>query len=232
MTRVERVATLLAAHQARFHGMSATCSCGKWGTTADESPEGHDEPHRLHIAAILEADGLLKGCGENCNPYRKSHAGHEVGVQTWADQLRQHATHFVQSDWQYTRDLGGLTSLRYDRHEDTVRGRLRSAARWLTRRRQPWESAFEVTRFQMARHALRRDRHLPDGVLDNGGVIVIWEETGEYLQYVQPSVGAILADWMDADPDSPHAQRIAAEMKRINDRYGERIAAESGEVSS
>lgn len=63
-------------------------------------------------------------------------------VEAMADQLRQFATHFEMRDWNYARDLGGLTSLRYDRHEDTVRGRLRSAVRWLTRRRQPWESAF------------------------------------------------------------------------------------------
>lgn len=49
-----------------------------------------------------------------------------------------------------------------------------------------------------------------------------WEETGEYLQYVQPSVGALLADLMDAHPNLPEVQAIAAEMKRINDRRAHR----------
>jgi hypothetical protein len=37
----------------------------------------------------------------------------------------------------------------------------------------------------------------------------------------------MLADWMDADPDSEHARLIAAEMKRINDGYGERVGEDA-----
>lgn len=147
-------------------------------------------------------------------------------VHEFADQLRQYATHFEMRDWCYTRDTGRLVALRYSDHADTLRGRLASAARWLTRRTQEWERVAGwnglAWRLRMVIHCLRRDRHLPDGVLDNGAIVTHWEETGEYLQYVQPSVGAMLADWMDADPDSPHAQRIADEMKRINDDYGRR----------
>lgn len=147
-------------------------------------------------------------------------------VHAMADQLRQYATHFAPRDWDYSRDLGDLASLRYSQSEDTLRGRLRTAARWLFRRTPEWSKGWGPNRFQMAAHVLRRDDHLPDGVLDGGSIITHWEETGEYLQYVQPSVGAMLADWMDDDCDSPHAHRIAAEMKRINDRYGERVANE------
>jgi len=79
----------------------------------------------------------------------------------------------------------------------------------------------------MARAEIRSYDSLPDGVLDGGSIITHWEETGEYLQYVQPSVGALLADLMDAHPELPEVQAIAAEMKRINDDYGARVAAES-----
>lgn len=140
-----------------------------------------------------------------------------------ADQLRQYATHFTPRDWDYTRDLGSLAALRYDNAHDRLLGRLRSAVGWLTRRQRDWEKSLNVPRWRMALHVLKRDPHLPDGVLDGGGVITIWEETGEYLQYVQPSVGALLADLMDAHPDLPEVQAVAAEMKRINDRYGARI---------
>jgi hypothetical protein len=78
-----------------------------------------------------------------------------------------------------------------------------------------------------AQVTLSTETHMPDGVLDGGAIITHWEETGEYLQYVQPSVGALLADLMDAHPDLPEVQAIADEMKRINDGYGERIANEA-----
>lgn len=148
-----------------------------------------------------------------------------------ADQLRQYATHFAPRDWCYTRDHGDLSAIRYARPEETLRGRVKASVYWLFRRTRKWECDLGVDglawRFRMALHALRRDRHLPDGVLDNGAVITVWEETGEYLQYVQPSVGALLADLMDAHPDLPEVQSVAAEMKRINDDYGVRLSAES-----
>lgn len=152
-------------------------------------------------------------------------------VREFADQLRQYATHFVPRDWAYTRDLGDLREIRYARPEDSLWGRIREAVRWLLRTPQKWEQQLGFTggawRLRMALHVLRRDRHLPDGVLDGGSVIAIWEETGEYLQYVQPSVGALLADLMDAHPHLPEVQAIADEMKRINDDYGRRIAETS-----
>jgi hypothetical protein len=146
-------------------------------------------------------------------------------TRLYANQLRQFAEHFTPRDWNYTRDLGDLTEIRYANRRDEWPQRLRSALRWLLRRSPEWSRGWGPNRFQMAAHVLHRDNHLPDGVLDGGSIITFWEETGEYLQYVQPSVGSMLADWMEAEPDNPHAIRIAAEMKRINDSYGERIGA-------
>lgn len=151
----------------------------------------------------------------------------------FADQLRQYAEHFEQRDWNYTRDTGSLRAITYAPKESLwvrVRARLHLAATAIRPRPEYVQILMEgmplTDRLHMAWiHLARRERNLPDGVLDGGSIITFWEETGEYLQYVQPSVGSMLADWMEAEPDSPHAQRIADEMKRINDAYGERVAS-------
>lgn len=157
-------------------------------------------------------------------------------VHAMADQLRQYATHFEQRDWDYTRH----TKIRHIRYEGDWSGYdhpLRRLRRFLGhfRPEKPFWATVYGTRWFAWRHPiitartwLRTEPHHPDGHLDNGGVIVHWEETGEYLQYVQPSVGALLADLMDAHPDLPEVEALAAEMKRINDAYGARCAA--GEV--
>lgn len=156
-------------------------------------------------------------------------------VTQFADQLRQYATHFAPRDWDYTRDLGDLKELRYTkRGPDGVRYRVKSALGHLFGfNRLSNDELQEMLgprnlreRFSYALFSLRRDDNMPDGVLDGGNIITHWEETGEYLQYVQPSVGEMLADWMDAEPDNPHALKIAGEMRRINKRYRERLDAE------
>lgn len=147
-------------------------------------------------------------------------------VRAWADQLRQYAEHFQQTDWNYTRDTGRLEAIRYNEPFDALPERIKRAVRWLFERDAVLGPRGLRERIQFARYALERDKHMPDGVLDNGNIITHWEETGEYLQYVQPSVGSLIADWMDAEPDNPHAIRVAQEMKRINDAYGKRLAAE------
>ncbi len=148
-------------------------------------------------------------------------------VLAYSKQLREYAEHFEQADWCYTRNIAPLSAIRYDLADDKLRGRIRRSFGWLFGRRGDWMKGWGPHRVGMALHGLRRDRNLPDGVLDNGNIITHWEETGEYLQYVQPSVGSLLADFMDEEPDHPHALRIAAEMKRINDDYGARLAAEA-----
>ena len=152
----------------------------------------------------------------------------DVSVSAYADQLRQFAGHFALRDWEYTRNTGDLHSVRYDLPEDSPLGRLRRALGWLLKPQPAFAKGWGPNRFYMFAHVIKRDRHLPDGMLDGGGILTFWEETGEYLQYVQPSVGLLLADWMDAEPDSPHAQKVAAEMKRIYDGYCERIDATGG----
>lgn len=166
-------------------------------------------------------------------------------VRSVSDRLRAHAEHFVQKDWDYSR----LHDIRHIRHEGDYAGfdhparRLARAARAFTprRKRAVWERALlgpdsestSLARFRSkvlwmraeVMTALRTDRNLPDGVLDGGGIITHWEETGEYLQYVQPSVASRIANFLDAEPDHPHAVEIAAEMSRIEERYSQRVSA-------
>lgn len=159
-------------------------------------------------------------------------------VHAWADELRQYATHFEMRDWRYTRH----TRIRHIRLVDDWSGydhpvrRLGRFVKRFTGRDQVERDVFGA-RFPMAwKHPLVAARttlwpspNLPDGALDGGGIITHWEETGEYLQYVQPSVGALLADLMDAHPDLPEVRAIANEMRRINDDYADRIASEESE---
>lgn len=141
--------------------------------------------------------------------------------------LRLLATHFVFRDWNYTR----LTDIDHIRYRTVHPGqhlheRIAAAAGALLRRKTygaPWWRL--DIRFACARSALRRDPNRPDGVLDGGTIITFWEETGEYLQLVQPSVGALLADWLLAEPDNEHAQAILTELNRLRDNYGTRINA-------
>jgi hypothetical protein len=150
----------------------------------------------------------------------------EGEVAAMADQLRQYATHFAPRDWDYTRDVGDLRPLHHGSRWPHVKRALRYLAEGCSSIF-PEEPKMRPGRWAMAKAALRGYDTEPDGVLDGGCIITIWEETGEYLQYVQPTVGALVADLMDAHPDLPEVQAVAAEMKRVNDRYGERVAGGS-----
>lgn len=138
-----------------------------------------------------------------------------------ATDLLAYANHFVEDDWDYTRDRGDLVAIRYDNRHDSLWGRIKSAGNWLFRSGSGREIV--VGRFAMAWFVLHREKHLPDGVLRDGTIITFWEETGEYLQYVQPSVGKLISEWMFTNPTDPYAILVAEEMKRIQDRYRQRL---------
>lgn len=151
-------------------------------------------------------------------------------VHAMADQLRQYATHFEMRDWCYTRDTSHIKHLRYADDYSGYNHPLRRLGRTLRQFVPPRDSLSKMLGLNAWRNpiitlsvGLRTDSHMPDGVLDGGGILTHWEETGEYLQYVQPSVGALLADLMDAHPELAEVQAVAAEMKRINDDYGTRL---------
>lgn len=155
-------------------------------------------------------------------------------VHAMAGELRDYATHFAPRDWDYTRDTGDLKHIRY-RSDYTGYNRFdRRLKRFLKDMFWKRDSLIRMMYFSPRRHPwitfqtdMLKEKNVPDGVLDNGNIITHWEETGEYLQYVQPTVGALIADLMDAHPDLPEIQTVALEMKRINDRYAARIEKEN-----
>ena len=157
-----------------------------------------------------------------------------------AEILHSYASHFAPRDWQWTRksdieaiyftaDRRGYRSPtnRFKRAIRYAFGRDRSnlAAMFADPDASPLARAWEnvLTRGHMARRALERERHVPDGHLENAGVIAFWEEDGEYLQYVQPTVGVLLAEFLAAEPEHPHAVTISAELDRIRHGYAQRI---------
>jgi hypothetical protein len=70
-------------------------------------------------------------------------------------------------------------------------------------------------------YCLKRDKNLPDGSLDEGSIITFWGETGEYLQFVQPSVGDLLVKFLRDQPENPHAIKITEELDRIYELFKE-----------
>lgn len=155
-----------------------------------------------------------------------------------AEYLHSLANHFARDDWQWTRE----TEIRHIRYRGDYSGYnhpLRRIPRALS-------LAFHMPKWERdiaGRRSLKRwlyhvwaglvvglrtDSNLPDGQLKNAGVIAFWEEDGEYLQMVQPSVGSLLADFLIAEPEHPHAQLISAELERLMADYDRRCR--EGEV--
>lgn len=147
------------------------------------------------------------------------------------------ANHFEPYDWKYTRKHN-IESIRYTPKHDPYNKlsyRIKSALMWafnppsFIRQLEPtWKERLR-SRFTMPPHALKRDPNTPDGVLQDGSIITYWEETGEYLQYLQFSVGSLIADFLIEDPENPHAILITKEMERIRKDYKKRIKEEISE---
>lgn len=111
--------------------------------------------------------------------------------------------------WRYARD----NEIRHIRFAgdwsgyDSVPNRIRHAveAAWSGgRRRRNFYAVWAAIKVNLSTEA-----HRPDGVVGEGRIITFWEEDGEYLELVSPQVGILLAGWMTAAPDDPHARAIA-----------------------
>jgi hypothetical protein len=141
--------------------------------------------------------------------------------------LRGRGNVFVHRDWVYTRDLGGLEQMRF-RADHTGRNRVhRRLGQALRHALFPgrWSRLGDLAflrprsvggRLHWLAGFARKPSNLPDGALDGGRILVSYEETGQYLQLLQPSVGTLLADWLDDRPTDPHAVRLAAEILRVS----------------
>lgn len=161
-----------------------------------------------------------------------------AGERTAGEYLKLHSDQFQHYDWEYTRK-SGIESIYYTYDYNPYEkpsNRLRRALKWLLGPSPKWirvldgqKNIFQhiAHRVGMFAHVIKRDKSVPDGSISDK-IIVYWEEDGEYLQLVQPSVGSLLADFLVAEPSNPHAIKIAAEIDRIRNKYGERVA--NGEV--
>lgn len=152
------------------------------------------------------------------------------------DYLDGLANHFEFRDWDYTR-VDHIKSIRYTPEHDytnKLSHRIKQASYWMFGKTPEWYEALGeknslAKRFRMATYCLKRDPNLPDGVLDSGNVITFWEETGEYLNMMQPTVGSLLVTFLKEEPENPHAKLITKELERLHKRYDKRI--KDGEVS-
>lgn len=141
------------------------------------------------------------------------------------------ANHFAFRDWDYTR-VTEIKDVRYNREHDKrnqLKYRWKMACRFLFGKSSFPMSKGLATRLGMFFYCLKRDRNTPDGVLDGGNIITFWEETGEYLQMMQPTVGALLVNFLKEEPEHPHAKLITAELDRLNKRFRKRV--KDGEVT-
>lgn len=146
-----------------------------------------------------------------------------------AKYLKSLADHFAPRDWEYTRQHK-IEHIRYEDDFTGKKSRLNRFHRGLKSafgKLPGWEKTLLGKRTWAGRYytllAYMQEKNIPDGVLNNGGVITYWEEDGEYIQMVQPSVGSLLADFLLAEPKHPHAVIIRAELDRIRAGYKQRI---------
>lgn len=162
----------------------------------------------------------------NANPVRIGHI------------LMSRATHHDHGNgWVYSRDLGGIKHIRYSgdwKGWDALHRRIWRAFNplrllGLDRMSRFWTSRRDYTPKNLALMAIANirvhmatDRHLPDGKV--GPVITHWEEDGEYIEMVGPTVGEKIAAFLTEDPANPHAVAIAEEIARVWSLSGTYIA--------
>ena len=144
------------------------------------------------------------------------------------------ANKFVEGEWVYSRE-NDIKHIRYegdnkgyDRLDKRIRRTLRqlwhavpiAPADGLTKTfgwKRSWKT-FPMKAVAIVQVGLGLDSHRPDGVLSNG-IITHWEEHGEYIMLMQPSVANLLIDFIKDDPDHPSAKAISNELNRIWRNY-------------
>jgi hypothetical protein len=147
-----------------------------------------------------------------------------------AKALKELSNMFAHTDWTYTRN-NQVSDIRYRKDFETTnsfQSRIKRSARWLFGQNNSWASGLEQTflgrlrlGIVMSFFSLRRTHNTPDGLLADGSIITFWEEDGVYINLMQPSVGNLLADFLEAEPDNPHAKAMSKEIARILDQIKE-----------
>jgi hypothetical protein len=144
--------------------------------------------------------------------------------------MRSQAEYFDRSDrWLFTGHTPELYRVVHERDRLTwknLRGRVKEAFEWLFQYPDfakaidtyldgplPWWRKLGK-RLHMFWFTLSHvERNLPDGKV--GSIYTYWMEDGRYIMMMQPSVGSLLADFLEQEPDNPHAQKIREEMDKI-----------------
>lgn len=148
--------------------------------------------------------------------------------------LRSYATHHNHGEgWRYTRNRGDLEYIRFrrdytgydhwtkrwrraldpkhllgrDSFSIGLNNRLEGQSRWENLQ---WRVLAARAWFLVS---VRKHKNLPDGTVN--GNLIFWEEDGEYIECVGPTVGEKIADFLEQEPNHPHAIAIAAEINRI-----------------
>ena len=122
--------------------------------------------------------------------------------------------------WTYSRDLGDLEYIRFKgdytgyNHWTKRVKRLLTPNRFIRRTRRRGFSWAGLASYVSV--TLRKDKNLPDGQVN--GNFTFWEEDGEYITLFGPTVGLKVLDFLEAEPDHPHARAILAEMKRMEQK--------------
>lgn len=152
----------------------------------------------------------------------------KYSVEKSAEILKARATHHDHGEgWIYSRDSLGLEAMYYEHTRtgyDHWTQRLKRALKisellghdglskqlgWQPRNlKDYWYQArahFTINFF--------RSRSLPDGQIN--GNPVHWEEDGEYIECVGPTIGVKVAEFLENEPNNPYAVAIAEEMNRI-----------------
>lgn len=145
--------------------------------------------------------------------------------------LRARATHHDHGEgWVYSRDIGDLVHIRFKSDTTGYDHWTKRYARALDpkgllgidkiskmiwgdepRNRSIKDIALEAWAYFYVNS--RVDTNLPDGRIH--GNITFWEEDGEYIEMVGPTVGEKIAEFLIREPENPHAIAIAEEIQRI-----------------
>lgn len=143
--------------------------------------------------------------------------------------VRQLATHHDHGDgWIYSRNTGGLRHIRYSKDNTGYNHWTKRLKRALSPSRLLGRDTLSLMLSDGKREPLRHrllgavahfrvnwflDRNMPDGQIN--GNLTFWEEDGEYIQAMGPTIGAKVAEFLMDEPDHPHAKAIAEEINRV-----------------
>lgn len=96
--------------------------------------------------------------------------------------------------------------------------RLLDAWYWLFSKKREFlrsNTTFSRIDVPMALFVLKKSKQAPDAVLADR-IITWWHEDATYIQLFQPSVGQLIADFLEQEPDNEHAKKISAEILRVS----------------